>query len=540
MFDGAQEAVLREAVAGRRNLLVTGAGGTGKTTLLAALLGEAPSASASCSSRTSPSSRSHIRTSSRSRRGRRTSRAPGGSGSTRCCARRCGCAPTGSSSASAVGPSCASCSPPSTPATTAAPARCTPTRSPTCRRGSRRSARPPGLSPEAVARQTVSAFDLVLHLERVRRAPPARRDRAVRAPRRPARGGRTVMASHRSAQRGIRCARRAGATDAAGSSRRACTRSARGPAPATRYGRRGATRSRSWPSVSPCSSPPACPRPPRGRTSAAVRDRPTTVVAAMAPRRRAPRRRLTPARAVAIRGRPARRRPRARRGRRRPPRRASRWRRPSRGACDRSGVGRPVGRARRGLGGRGGARARRSRRASASSVRRSATRRSCGARSRSALAGPVASARLVLALPLIAMLFGARARLRHVRRALRQPARAGLPRRRRRPPLGRPALERRARGACDTRRGRRRPRTRAARDRHVGRRLGRPGAAARPRRRSRRTVAATDGELRQTTSSPWPPAPAPRSPSCSAPRPPASDGSRAPTAPPEPPRSVCA
>ena len=41
MVDGAQEAVLREAVAGRRNLLVTGAGGTGKTTLLAALLGEA-------------------------------------------------------------------------------------------------------------------------------------------------------------------------------------------------------------------------------------------------------------------------------------------------------------------------------------------------------------------------------------------------------------------------------------------------------------------------------------------------------------------
>ncbi|RZS68033.1 pilus assembly protein CpaF [Agromyces ramosus] len=42
MVDAAQEEVLREAVAGRRNLLVTGAGGTGKTTLLAALLGEAP------------------------------------------------------------------------------------------------------------------------------------------------------------------------------------------------------------------------------------------------------------------------------------------------------------------------------------------------------------------------------------------------------------------------------------------------------------------------------------------------------------------
>ena len=42
MVDAAQEAMLREAVAARRNLLVTGAGGTGKTTLLAALLGEAP------------------------------------------------------------------------------------------------------------------------------------------------------------------------------------------------------------------------------------------------------------------------------------------------------------------------------------------------------------------------------------------------------------------------------------------------------------------------------------------------------------------
>ncbi|RXZ72190.1 TadA family conjugal transfer-associated ATPase [Agromyces albus] len=42
MLDAAQEARLREAVAARENLLVTGAGGTGKTTLLSALLGEAP------------------------------------------------------------------------------------------------------------------------------------------------------------------------------------------------------------------------------------------------------------------------------------------------------------------------------------------------------------------------------------------------------------------------------------------------------------------------------------------------------------------
>jgi pilus assembly protein CpaF len=42
MLDPRQAGVLGEAVAARKNLLVTGAGGTGKTTLLAALLGEAP------------------------------------------------------------------------------------------------------------------------------------------------------------------------------------------------------------------------------------------------------------------------------------------------------------------------------------------------------------------------------------------------------------------------------------------------------------------------------------------------------------------
>ncbi|MBM7829889.1 pilus assembly protein CpaF [Agromyces cerinus] len=42
MIDPSQESTLRAAVAARKNLLVTGAGGTGKTTLLAALLAEAP------------------------------------------------------------------------------------------------------------------------------------------------------------------------------------------------------------------------------------------------------------------------------------------------------------------------------------------------------------------------------------------------------------------------------------------------------------------------------------------------------------------
>ena len=141
MFDDGQESLLREAVAARRNLLVTGAGGAGKTTLLAALLGEASHAGAHRAHRgRRRAPRGAPARGRRSRRARRTSRARAGSASTRCCARRCACAPTGSSSASAAERSCASSSPRSTPATTAGPARCTRTRSPTCRRGSRRSA----------------------------------------------------------------------------------------------------------------------------------------------------------------------------------------------------------------------------------------------------------------------------------------------------------------------------------------------------------------------------------------------------------------
>ncbi|WP_157002923.1 TadA family conjugal transfer-associated ATPase [Agromyces laixinhei] len=42
LVDASHEAALRQAIGARKNVLITGAGGTGKTTLLGALLGEAP------------------------------------------------------------------------------------------------------------------------------------------------------------------------------------------------------------------------------------------------------------------------------------------------------------------------------------------------------------------------------------------------------------------------------------------------------------------------------------------------------------------
>ncbi|WP_157009230.1 TadA family conjugal transfer-associated ATPase [Agromyces laixinhei] len=42
LVDASHEAALRQAIVARKNVLITGAGGTGKTTLLGALLGEAP------------------------------------------------------------------------------------------------------------------------------------------------------------------------------------------------------------------------------------------------------------------------------------------------------------------------------------------------------------------------------------------------------------------------------------------------------------------------------------------------------------------
>ena len=95
---------IRDLVARRANLLITGAGGSGKTTLLSALL--AAGAAARAHRRRRGRRRAAHRAPARRRareHGRRTSTAPGRSGSTGWSASRCGCGPTGSSSASAAG-----------------------------------------------------------------------------------------------------------------------------------------------------------------------------------------------------------------------------------------------------------------------------------------------------------------------------------------------------------------------------------------------------------------------------------------------------
>ena len=107
-----------------------------------------------------------------SRRGRRTSRAPARSGSPGWSARRCGCVPTGSSSASAGAKRCASCSPRSTPGTTGAPERCTRTASHDVPARLEALGALAGLDDRALARQVVSAIGCVLHV--------ARRDDGVR------------------------------------------------------------------------------------------------------------------------------------------------------------------------------------------------------------------------------------------------------------------------------------------------------------------------------------------------------------------------
>ena len=230
-------------------------------------------------------------------------------------------------------------------------------------------------------------------------------------------------------------------------------------------------RSRWWPSASRCCSPPGCRHPPHGRTSATCERR---------PRRRAGGSRVAVAEPAAHEA-TERRRPRARCGRvgRRGGRTGGRG--DHRGACDGSGVGRPVDRAGRGVGGRG--ELGRAARGEPARARRGAPRRgAAAARGRAALAGPIASARLVLALPAdrhrssgrssdstrSRVLFGNPLGLACV------VVGGGAA-------VGGAALERLARRARDPLRGRRRPRTGAAGDRDVGRRLGRSGAATRPR-----------------------------------------------------------
>ena len=155
----------------RRRLafLVSGGTGSGKTTLLNALLSLVAARRAAragrgrqrAAARPSPRRR-------RSRRGRPTSRAPARSPCAPWCARRCGCDPTGSSSARCAAPRSSTCWPRSTPATRAAAARSTPTRRATCRRGSRRSRLRPGSDATPPTASCLAGLDVVLHLARDR------------------------------------------------------------------------------------------------------------------------------------------------------------------------------------------------------------------------------------------------------------------------------------------------------------------------------------------------------------------------------------
>ena len=309
-----------------------------------------------------------------------------------------------------------------------------------------------------------------------RRAPPARRDRAVRAARRAARGGRAVIGSEPIGRGAASDVRAAGAAESAGSTaERGHPCRARGPSPATRYGRRGGCdrgggraprgaplrrgagirrmgarrrRANRRPRVARAggsrvaSGGAEAVHPPEGDPSDddLVRAAAASAAAAGEPVAAA----ITAARATA-------------------PGSAAQWTVLATAWAVAASSGAPLAASLRELG---------------AALRDEAQlRREVG----SALAGPIASARLVLALPLIAIALRGAPRIRHVRGALRQPPRAGLPGRRRRPAVGGAALERLARGACDPLRGRRRPRTGAAGDRDVGRRLGRSGAATRPR-----------------------------------------------------------
>ena len=142
--------------------------------------------SGSSSSRTPPSCARTIRTSSRSRGGRPTSRARAPSTSAPWSDRPCGCVPTGWSSARCAAPRWSTCWPPSTPATTVVAAHSTPTPPSTCRPGSRRSPWPPGLDRAATHSQLASGVAAVVHLARGRDG--VRRLAEIAVPRRGADG----------------------------------------------------------------------------------------------------------------------------------------------------------------------------------------------------------------------------------------------------------------------------------------------------------------------------------------------------------------
>ena len=166
--------LLRAVVAARLAFLVSGGTGTGKTTLLgvAASLVAARRADrrssrtrASCGP-TTP--RGGARGAAAQHRGGRRDHGCGTwSG------RRCGCGPTGWSSARSAAARWWTCWRRSTPATRAGAAPSTPTPPPTSPPGSRRSRWPPGSGREAAHSQLASAVDAVLHL-----APRARRGAA--------------------------------------------------------------------------------------------------------------------------------------------------------------------------------------------------------------------------------------------------------------------------------------------------------------------------------------------------------------------------
>ena len=132
--------LLRSLVADGANIVVSGGTGSGKTTLLNALAGHLGADRADHHHRGDGGAAARrSRTSSGSRRARPTPRAPARSRCGTSSAPRCGCDPTGSSSARCAAPRRSTCSRRSTPVTTARSPPCTPTARSTRCAGCRRS-----------------------------------------------------------------------------------------------------------------------------------------------------------------------------------------------------------------------------------------------------------------------------------------------------------------------------------------------------------------------------------------------------------------